>query len=245
MTTKDVREGAAHRSQADTNLEVWVRRGCALVVAAVAAYASYEHQRAFALHGGADRIGAALWPLSVDGLLVLATVSLLKPGDGQSSGRMRYMVRLAFGLGITVSLAANIAAAPSFAWQPMLVAGWPPVALLLAVELLTHRGDKREGHGAAVPRLGDEESPETDTAISLDRVSEGSSLWSRPTAEQAMWEHFQRERTKGRTPTGAELDRVVGTNNYGRAVLARWRRSGQFGGAAAGGVPRPACEKLP
>jgi hypothetical protein len=30
-------------------LEVWVRRGCALVVESVAAYASYVHQREFAL----------------------------------------------------------------------------------------------------------------------------------------------------------------------------------------------------
>lgn len=40
--------------------DVWVRCGCALVVAAVAAYASYEHQREFALHGGSDPVGAAL-----------------------------------------------------------------------------------------------------------------------------------------------------------------------------------------
>lgn len=35
-----------------------------------------------------------------------------------------------------MSLAANIAAAPVLGWQPVLVAGWPPLALLLAVELL-------------------------------------------------------------------------------------------------------------
>ena len=43
-----------------------------------------------------------------------------------------------------------------------------------------------------------------------------------------MWAYYQRERAQGRTPTGAELDRVAGTNNYGRAVLARWRRTGQI-----------------
>jgi GNAT superfamily N-acetyltransferase len=64
--------------------EAWARRGCAIVVAAVAAYASYEHQRAFALRGGTDPTGASLWPLSVDGLLVLATIGLLKPAVGGS-----------------------------------------------------------------------------------------------------------------------------------------------------------------
>ncbi|MGP4048480.1 DUF2637 domain-containing protein [Streptomyces sp. 2A115] len=57
-----------------SDLDAWLRRGCALVVAGVAAYASYVHQREFALQGGADEVSASLWPLSVDGLLLLATV---------------------------------------------------------------------------------------------------------------------------------------------------------------------------
>ncbi|MBC9719369.1 DUF2637 domain-containing protein [Streptomyces sp. TRM66268-LWL] len=113
----------------------WLRRLCALLVAGVAAYASYVHQREFALQGGADRVSAALWPLSVDGLLLLSTVGLLRPPREGGRGR-RLLVWAAFCLGIAVSLAANIAAAPTLAWQPVLVAGWPPVALLLSVELL-------------------------------------------------------------------------------------------------------------
>lgn len=100
-----------------------------MIVAAVAACASYEHQRVFALRGGADRVSAALWPLSVDGLLVLATVGLLKSGH-RTSGPVRVAVWLSFLLGIGVSLAANIAAAPALVWQPVLVAGWPPVSCL-------------------------------------------------------------------------------------------------------------------
>lgn len=185
------------------DLDVWVRRCCALVVAGVAAYASYQHQREFALHGGADLTSASLWPLSVDGLLVLASTTLIR-GDHNRS--LRSVVWLAFLLGIGVSLAANIASAPALGWRPVLVAGWPPVSLLLAVELLTHRLGQRE--------------PET--AVETDR-EQGAT-----TAEESMWEYFQRERAAGRTPTGAELDRVVGTHNYGRAVLRRWRRAGRL-----------------
>ncbi|WP_369213161.1 hypothetical protein [Streptomyces flavofungini] len=47
-----------------------------------------------------------------------------------------------------VALAANIVAAPALAWRPVLVAGWPPVALLLAVELLAHAPDGGEGQTA-------------------------------------------------------------------------------------------------
>jgi len=122
------------------DLDVWVHTACAPVVAGVAAYASYVHQREFALQGGADHISASLWPLSVDGLLLLATVGLLKPAR-TGARRARAAVWSTFLLGIVVSLAANIAAAPALEWQPVLVAGWPPVALLLSVELLVHRTD--------------------------------------------------------------------------------------------------------
>ncbi len=43
------------------------------------------------------------------------------------------------------------------------------------------------------------------------------------TAEERMWEYYVSERTCGRTPTGAELDRVAGTHNYGRRILRKWR----------------------
>jgi hypothetical protein len=56
------RESRACPAARRADLDMWVRRGCALIVAAVAAYASYEHQREFALRGGADPTSAALWP---------------------------------------------------------------------------------------------------------------------------------------------------------------------------------------
>ncbi|MEV0476198.1 DUF2637 domain-containing protein [Streptomyces prunicolor] len=130
------------------DLDSWVRPLCALVVAGVAAYASYVHQREFALQGGADTVSASLWPLSVDGLLLLATVGLLKP-SGTHTRRARGAVWSAFLLGIAVSLAANVAAAPALEWKPVLVAGWPPVALLLSVELLVRRPDDVQGERGA------------------------------------------------------------------------------------------------
>lgn len=72
-------------------------------------------------------MSASLWPLSVDGLLLLATVGLLKR-PAQCGRWKRCVVWTAFLLGIAVSLAASIAAAPSLTWKPVLVAGWPPVA---------------------------------------------------------------------------------------------------------------------
>jgi hypothetical protein len=217
-------DGSASPAQARRSpsvLDLWVRRCSALLVAAVAAYSSYEHQRRFAATGGAEATAAGLWPLSVDGLVLLASIDLLRAGP-LTTRRNRFTLWLAFGLGIVVSLAANVAAAPALGWQPVLVAGWPPVALLLAVELLAHRPTP-----AAGPQLVRAAGHAVELSV-RPRSGDGAASAAASTAEQRMWEHYQHQRTAGRTPTGAELDRIAGTNNYGRAVLARWRRTGRI-----------------
>lgn len=255
------------RPREKVTAEEWVRRACTLVVAGVAAYASYQHQRGFAREGGSDSVGALLWPLSVDGLLVSATVGVLTSGQA-ASRRHRIVVWLSFWAGIAMSLTANIAAAPELTLQPILVAGWPPVALLLAVELLAHgprsrqhaetdrataetehvateteqAGTETENAGSATgtagsvvirdgeadAEIGSESDDETAQVITLAGLSPHSEAEGEPTAQEIMWAHFQREQARGRTPTGAELDRVAGTNNYGRTVLRQWRNEGRI-----------------
>ena len=207
--------------------DLWIRRVCALTVAAVAAYASYQHQREFALHGGTDATGAALWPLSVDGLLLLATIGLLKSRH-QTSFRVRAVGWLSFLLGIAVSLAANIASAPTLTWQAILVAGWPPVALLLAVELLTHQSSSHEDTQTKPTDPTTERDDETPGETQATTCPAEVSLVSRPPAQQVMWEHLVAQQSRGRIPTGAELDRVAGTNGYGSRVLRTWRKQGRI-----------------
>jgi hypothetical protein len=202
----------------------WTRRLGALAVAAVAAYASYQHQRDFALTGGADLTTARLWPLSVDGLLVLSTAGLLRDGR-RAAGRARYVLRATFAIGIIVSLAANIATAPSMAWAPILVAGWPPVALLLAVELVGHQRHRDATDQAERDSNEKKTRPDGETEKPLTLIG---AIQSRRTAEQVMWDHYQRRLAAGLPPpTGAELDEVAKTNNYGRAILRKWRRKGR------------------
>jgi hypothetical protein len=206
--------------------DLWSRRLGAFAVAVVAAYASYQHQRAFALAGGADLTTARLWPLSVDGLLVLSTAGLLRDRR-QTTVRARYALRAAFAAGIIVSLAANIATAPSMAWAPILVAGWPPVALLLAVELVGH--ERKRDHADQAERDDDEKKTRVDGETEKPLTLIGA-IQSRRTAEQIMWDHYQQKLAEGLPPpTGAELDEVARTNNYGRAVLRKWRRKGRTG----------------
>lgn len=218
-------EGAARSGGLD--LDGLVRHLCALVVAGVAAYASYVHQREFALQGGADAVSAALWPLSVDGLLLLATVGLLKPSQLRTR-RARGAIWAAFLLGIAVSLAANIAAAPDLGWKPVLVAGWPPVALLLSVELLVHRPVDRMV--ARTGRLLDGDDP-----LRSERPDESDDpLLARARTLDA------RHRELHERPVSAETLRKelhVGARRS-RQLTALVRRAGRDGNGDEGPAPR-------
>jgi hypothetical protein len=201
---------------------LWVQCGCTALVALGAAYASYRHGREFAERFGADTTTAAIWPLIVDGLLTMATVELWKTGHGRRAGG-RWAAWVAFVLGICLSLCANIAAAPELSVFAVAVAACPPLALLLAVELLNRALKRHRAETRHETTEQDETTAETDPVVSLAVVPPASRTPEAPTAEQRMWAYYQTERAKGRAPTGAELDRVAGTNNYGRRLLGKWR----------------------
>ncbi|GDY34068.1 DUF2637 domain-containing protein [Gandjariella thermophila] len=210
---------------------LWVQVVCTLLVALGAAYASYRHGREFALRFGADPTTASIWPLIVDGLLTTATVELWKPGHRAG----RWSAWVAFSFGVVLSLCANIAAAPVLSVFAVAVAACPPLALLLAVELLNralkrHRAETANETGNETTETVEtgETGDETTWAARLAAVSDESRPPAEPTAQQKMWAYYQTERAKGRRPTGAELDRVFATNNYGRRVLRRWERAGRI-----------------
>ncbi len=121
--------------------------GAALLVAAIAAYASYSHMRHLALAYGQDQAVATLLPVSVDGMLVVATVAL---GDGR---RRRWSAWLAFWTGVTASVIANILAAEPSAIARC-ISAWPAVAFLLVVEVIT-RGARAGTLRVPVPGVFD------------------------------------------------------------------------------------------
>jgi hypothetical protein len=213
---------------------LWVQCACTLLVALGAAYASYRHGQRFALRFGADPTTAAIWPLIVDGLLTTATVELWKPARGDG----RWRAWLAFLFGVALSLCANIASAPELNAFAIAVAACPPLVLLLAVELLNralkrHRANISHLQGRSMGGEGHETDRETEKpfAETPDRTDETASETNTPaslTAERRMWVYYKAQRAGGLTPSGAELDRFAGTNNYGRRVLRRWVTGGRL-----------------
>ena len=102
-------------------------------VAGIAAYASYTHMRDLAVTHGQHSTVAALLPVSVDGMLVVATLVMRE--DRQAGHRVRTWAWIAFVLGVAASVVANVLAAlPDLISR--VISAWPAVALLLVIEVL-------------------------------------------------------------------------------------------------------------
>lgn len=111
----------------------------AAAVAGIAAWSSWSHMVGVALAVGERSNVAYVMPLSVDGLLVVASAAMVD--DKRAGLRPRLSARIAFAVGVAASLGANVAHAHPTIGARM-VAAWPAVALLLVVELLSRRGKR-------------------------------------------------------------------------------------------------------
>lgn len=143
------------------------RNWSAAVVAGIAAWSSYQHMVHVALTVGERPDVAYLVPLSVDGMLVVASTAMVD--DKRNGRRVRWSARIAFAAGITASLAANVAAAhPTIGAR--LVAAWPAVALLLTVELLSRMG-RLLGRGQAAGEAPSGTSPTGPDAVPAEALA--------------------------------------------------------------------------
>ncbi|MBA0127232.1 DUF2637 domain-containing protein [Haloechinothrix sp. YIM 98757] len=138
-------EPVTSSSRPDRSLRLQCAR--TLLVSVGAAYVSYQHGREFALRFGADETTAALWPLIVDGLLIMATIELWKTSHHRAAGRWKAWLSFSFGIGL--SLCANIASAPELNAPGIAVAACPPLVLLLSVELLNQALKRRHAEIAS------------------------------------------------------------------------------------------------
>jgi hypothetical protein len=113
----------------------WIRRtttGCVALLALIAGTVSYLHMHTLVgLHGQPGWV-AALTPLSVDGMIVAASTTLLADSrSGSKGGALPWALLV---IGSVASLAANVAVA-----EPTLIgrviAAWPSFALTASYEL--------------------------------------------------------------------------------------------------------------
>lgn len=103
------------------------------LVAITAAVISFSHVRAVAVRSGESDLTAWLLPVSIDGAVVAAVSVLL--ADSRAGRRPAALTWLLLTLGLSASLAANVASAEPTA-TARAVAAWPPIALALGIEVL-------------------------------------------------------------------------------------------------------------
>jgi Protein of unknown function (DUF2637) len=150
-----------------------IRFATAAVVCAVAAFAavvSYSHIYGLGRAHGQDGTAARLLPLSVDGLILAASLVLLHEArNGRDApGLARFML----WLGIAATIGANIAYGAGYGLLGAVISAWPAVAFIGSVEI------------AMEPTPG-ARSPATRAARTTRPAPRSHPTWSSPSAHTA------------------------------------------------------------
>ncbi len=111
---------------------------------------SYRHQFELAAGHGELALTAKLLPISIDGLLLAGTLAVLDASRRQTGHA--WAARVTVGLGVAMTMWANIVHGLGYGWSGIIISGWPPVALMAAIEVLA--------------RMVRPAAPATDTAVS-------------------------------------------------------------------------------
>ncbi len=114
-----------------------IRAATASVVLAVAAFAavvSYSHIYDLGHAHGQSGTAARLLPLSVDGLIVAASLVMLQ--EARQGHRAPALARLMLGLGVAATVGANVAYGAAFGVTGAVISAWPAVAFIGSAELL-------------------------------------------------------------------------------------------------------------
>ena len=120
----------------------WTTTACVGLLALIAGIVSYLHMHMLVARHGQPGWVAVLTPLSVDGMIVAASTTLLS--DSRSGSRGGVLPWALLVVGSVASLAANVAVAePTVTGR--VIAAWPSFALIAAYELLM----RQVRHGAA------------------------------------------------------------------------------------------------
>ncbi|WP_300604765.1 DUF2637 domain-containing protein [Trebonia sp.] len=112
----------------------WTAVAAVLAVAAVAAVISYRHAVAVVTaHGEPGAVGR-MYPVTIDGLIVAASMVLLDAArHRESAPRLAWHL---LGAGIGATLAVNVLAGLPHGWLAALIASWPAGAFVGSYELL-------------------------------------------------------------------------------------------------------------
>lgn len=199
----------------------WIKRttvGRVGMLALIAGTVSYLHMHLLVQTHGQPGWVAALTPLSVDGMIVAASTTLL--ADSRGGGRGGFLPWALLVAGSAASLAANVAVAEPTA-TGRAIAAWPSFSLIAAYELLMRQvrraADARPSgrqvqsgrsaataDGAAVAKSAATSRP-ADRVLTTPRRAAGPEVWL------DAWRSAQDNRSEdGSLPSGREIARQYG-----------------------------------
>ncbi|MGE5286717.1 MAG: DUF2637 domain-containing protein [Micromonosporaceae bacterium] len=214
----------------------WIRRtttGCVAMLALIAGTVSYLHMHALvALHGQPGWV-AALAPLSVDGMIVAASTTLL--ADSRSGSRGGVLPWVLLVVGSAASLAANVAVAEPTA-TGRVIAAWPSFALIAAYELLM-RQVRRNAMGLVTQQ---QRSSRTKRARQVPTTASPADARQSPSVagrgglgrdlQLQAWQWAQANCAQdGSLPSGKEIARQYGRHERWGRIVKRSGLMGRFG----------------
>jgi Protein of unknown function (DUF2637) len=213
----------------------WIRLttiGCVGLLALIAGTVSYLHMHLLVeLHGQPGWV-AVLTPLSVDGMIVAASTTLL--ADSRSARRGGLMPWALLVIGSLASLAANVSVSEPTA-TGRVIAAWPSFALIAAYELLMRQvrnaaetATFRTRRGRPPGRSVSAAAAIADGAVSTRKAepARGRAVGKEVRLEAWRWAQNNR-REDGSLPAGRDIGtRYSRHERWGRMV----KRSGLAGG---------------
>jgi hypothetical protein len=208
------------------------------MLALIAGTVSYLHMHLLVeLHGQSGWM-AALTPLSVDGMIVAASTTLL--ADSRSGSRGGFLPWALLVAGSAASLAANVAVAePTMTGR--VIAAWPSFSLIAAYEMLMRQVRCAAETGApglprrSAARVCGPARPTAGKPISSPTSALRSAPGRRATTGRALqadaWRWAQDHKARdGSMPSGADIARQYGRHErWGRLV----KQSGLAGDLSA------------
>src|SRR5258707_15817726 len=105
-----------------------------LLVAVIAAVVSFVHIEHLAVTHGQTQLAAWLLPVSVDGTVAAASLSMR--WAARSGLSTPWLARCMLTLGVLATLGANVGYGAPYGWSGELLSGWPAVAFVGSVEMV-------------------------------------------------------------------------------------------------------------
>lgn len=176
----------------------WATSLTVIGLGGVAAVVSFRHALDVVQDHGETRDTAMLYPLTIDGLVFASSMVLLD--SARRGEEAPLLAKWTLGIGIGATVAVNILHGIEHGFVGAVIAAWPALALVLAVELLM--GLIRRGRQAAV-------EPVAETTALVEAVEPPVARDSAPSASGDVADEDLNELDEDGDPAQRHIDAMI------------------------------------